>query len=711
MSSSPFSTTGGGGDDGGDSDAQAGDTDTGGTRLRDRARERAAAIRDRLRQRGGGEGGSDDEPQRDGTETDDGGDDTRARADRQPDLSTQSERRTARQQAEVGDIGAQTQRASQTRNLSTTGVGTTGTQRQRQRAVTPRASQSQSLSTTTLGASEARTQTADAASGTQRGGGSVTVGETLPPGVGLAATVGATEAERRFDIDVGTDVLTSEVAERPESGGDPIFTDRQRARQAGSRPEARFLDRTFGGFDDRVRRVESELFGQGTGTEEQFLREQTGDVSPTQTAGALLPFAVAEPTPAGEAAVLGLATVGGVAALTGGERAESPFTQGEISVPEESPSERAEIEIPAESVNMGGEISVPERRASVTPPEIATPAEPVDTSGELGIPTEPTGQADPTTIRTAPELVGQQEPEEAEEDEDDEIGPPDDPFLESDRRLFDPRRTFGEQESIVSEVDPTESGLGESAEDIGEGIAGGGTGFQPARGETVQENFQQFLEEQRARQEEAQQREVLQEESRTRIREQFGTAIPGADGAAISVLMDQATSPTVGTGTDIAPGLDVGITPRGRLDTGTSLGVDTRQDERADTRERADTMTGTQPTQDFTEQLQDATEAASETTPEFERLTPGETATETTPATATPPGFSLGFPPENRVARPPAFGPPTRAPPSLRGDLPDLDAGGRDRDEFDIFPTERRFVAPILGPGQLFFGGNGGNGS
>jgi hypothetical protein len=106
-----------------------------------------------------------------------------------------------------------------------------------------------------------------------------------------------------------------------------------------------------------------------------------------------------------------------------------------------------------------------------------------------------------------------EEAEEEDVDEAEDLGPPDDPFLESDRRLRDPARTFGEQEPIEEFTDVTESSF-ERGQDIGEGIAGQGGAVEPARGQTVAENWQQYLAEQEAQQriEEAQRREVLAED-------------------------------------------------------------------------------------------------------------------------------------------------------------------------------------------------------
>jgi len=239
--------------------------------------------------------------------------------------------------------------------------------------------------------------------------------------------------------------------------------------------------------------------------------------------GATAPVAAAEPTPFGEIGVGGIAIVGGslVAASTLSEDVvgQDPTAETSVSV---GGIQQSELETPEQP---GRQSELPADDPSIE--EASVPEDGEALESELQVPEDFGQQADPQEVTLSPELVGRQEQEDIDEEEEDEdtLGPDLDPFDRSDRRLRDPTRRFtGSQESVTSNVDEERSGLGESAEDIGTGITGDGEGVQPARDvETVEENFQRFLEEQQERQEEASQRRVLEEESVERQQQLFGT--------------------------------------------------------------------------------------------------------------------------------------------------------------------------------------------
>jgi hypothetical protein len=216
--------------------------------------------------------------------------------------------------------------------------------------------------------------------------------------------------------------------------------------------------------------------------------------------------------------------------LQAGEEAQG----GELEVPQDAQLQELEVqqqdavfqtELSAEDTGQVEEVPIPssvgeEPSGQVRSGETVVPADfplagrdlPADpsrefVSGERRTP--PTAEASPTgALRPGEEEEQPQEPEELEEEEG--LGvPTDDPFRRSDRRLFDPRREFGEQEDVASIPDETTP---REINDIGEGIAGEGAAIEPARGETVEENFQLFLEERQERQEQAERREVLADE-------------------------------------------------------------------------------------------------------------------------------------------------------------------------------------------------------
>jgi hypothetical protein len=249
----------------------------------------------------------------------------------------------------------------------------------------------------------------------------------------------------------------------------------------------------------------------------------TSDLTGLATAAA--PVAAVEPTPAGEAFVgtlLGAAAVSSVADVQ--DFQDSPFvsnTEPEFSIPDEetggelSPGELAQdqSEVPVSDPSVS-EIEEPESQVDVGTEELPLPDNPAAAQeGDLNIPDEDIGDGEEIVIEAA--QIEEQRRQEEQEDEqgsedEDELGPPDDPFLESDRRLRDPQRQFGDPEDVSQSVDPTGDGF-EAGEDIGEGVQGEEGAMDPARddADTVEENFEQFLEEQRQRQEEAERREVV----------------------------------------------------------------------------------------------------------------------------------------------------------------------------------------------------------
>jgi hypothetical protein len=170
----------------------------------------------------------------------------------------------------------------------------------------------------------------------------------------------------------------------------------------------------------------------------------------------------------------------------------------------------------------------PQRDESVVPGDFPLAGRdiPADPSREY-VP----GERDAPTAGAAPTGQATQEPEVEEEDEDDGLGVPEDPFRVSDRRLFDPQREFGEREDVATVPDEATP---DEIDDVGSGIAGTGTAFEPARGDTVAENFERYLEERREREEQAQRQEVLIEESEPDgIEESLDRADAAADSSVV----------------------------------------------------------------------------------------------------------------------------------------------------------------------------------
>lgn len=193
---------------------------------------------------------------------------------------------------------------------------------------------------------------------------------------------------------------------------------------------------------------------------------------PARAVAVGLPAALAEPTAAGEAAILGGLVAGAIGVDLageireveegGGEPADPGFGAPEISAPEEAPDEGAEIDVPEQRPGISSEIDAPEEAPEAFV-EIDVPEQRPDTTGELGTP-EPE-EPDLTVLRTA-QLLGEIEerqrqrrrdvPEEFIPEEEMTIGEIVEPEIDEDRfaEQFVDRpeggvRTFGEEQ-----VDP-----------------------------------------------------------------------------------------------------------------------------------------------------------------------------------------------------------------------------------------------------------------
>jgi hypothetical protein len=192
-------------------------------------------------------------------------------------------------------------------------------------------------------------------------------------------------------------------------------------------------------------------------------------------------LAVAEPTPFGEAALLGGSALAGV----GGSTLTDP-EQGSQPVPR-SPVVESEIDAPTEPAeDQPAEVDAPDRPQG-SRSEIDQPTDPDPGVGEVDQPMDPepgvdselgvdtTGEQESDAgIRASGQLLEREE--QLDEDEgDDDLGPDIDPFDRSDRRLFDQRREFGDDIGGMADdrpaVDPDSA---ESRQDIGSGIAEGG---------------------------------------------------------------------------------------------------------------------------------------------------------------------------------------------------------------------------------------------
>jgi hypothetical protein len=376
-------------------------------------------------------------------------------------------------------------------------------------------------------------------------------------------------------------------------------------------------------------------FLRGAGRRRQFaveaetagdaIRQQVSDrdVQAAAAAGLVSP----EPSSTlGGAAVLGTAAAIGAAEAggfdTGQPRASLTTTQrNELDVPTEQ--ERSELTVPEQAD--GGELDVPQesqqaeletpqRRDAFTeeldPSEQGQPTEvPIPTGGEQvdiddqrqrdgsvvpgdfplagrDIPADPSREYVPGERNEAPTAgaapTGQaiQEPEVEEEDGDDDLGVPEDPFRVSDRRLFDPQREFGEREDVATVPDEATP---DEIDDVGSGIAGTGTGFQPARGDTVAENFERYLEERREREEQAQRQEVLAGgQTPTGVEEPLSRG-------------DEAADTSIARGAILGTGFRAASRGRGATRSGVASGFGRRSDrtptdgarDRPDSRERS----------------------------------------------------------------------------------------------------------------------------
>lgn len=114
--------------------------------------------------------------------------------------------------------------------------------------------------------------------------------------------------------------------------------DLQRARQAGSPSERTILDEAFGEAGERLREIESDVFGQGTGTQEEFLSNLTEDVPLTGTAGAV----ATRTAPAAGVGTAGAVTVGGSLVLAGAQLGQAGRSRLQEQFPESfAPQEEA----------------------------------------------------------------------------------------------------------------------------------------------------------------------------------------------------------------------------------------------------------------------------------------------------------------------------------------------------------------------------------
>jgi len=297
---------------------------------------------------------------------------------------------------------------------------------------------------------------------------------------------------------------------------------------------------------------------------------------------------------------------------------------------------------------------------------------------------EYTRRETPESVLSTTGAVQEEAREQVDEtdDEEDDLGvPEDDPFRVSDRRLYDPSREFGEREDVASSVDST-TDESPSQEDIGEGIAGAGTGFEPAQGETVEENFQRYLEEQNQRLEEAQRPSWLGGDSA------LGSGLAGSVEAGIIseglAQLDQAqqrevtldgemrgTQERSGIRPDefLSPAMDEDVQQRERTQSRTVEDLDERQATRArssaveqeDTRQPTDVSEteSTSEIEDLMEvsEVMEATETQTETQPDnvTENVYENQTITENTPGYGTPVTVGGGeSPPRPRRPRRPS---------------------------------------------------------
>ena len=422
-------------------------------------------------------------------------------------------------------------------------------------------------------------------------------------------------------------------------------------------------------------------FARGAGPERQrdVERDTVGDAIATavtgRTAGALGTAGVVAPEPVTTAAGGALLGIGAATAASSAVGAEnrgvlSTSRRSELDVPEreappelETPSDpslqRSELDTP--SGDEGGEVAVPTDGAlfpgeldpeeAGEPTEVPLPTEGGDDSatGDAGGDTVVPGDfplagrdrpADPSrefvpgerpsaaTAEATP--VGQQRPrgEREEAEEDDGLGvPDDDPFRVSDRRLFDPNREFGDPTSPTTNVEEETPG---EIDDIGGGIAGEGGAIDPARGETVAENFERFLlEREQERQEAAQRQEVLVEESRPGVIEEAFGRPAEAEGARQDSAFGDA---------DLAGELVSGI--RGRAE---SAELPFFADADADARQRSRERIDTDGRERLDEQLRE--DSAAESRP----LSPSA-ETLATPVFETPAEASLSTSPQSQQA-------------------------------------------------------------
>ena len=177
---------------------------------------------------------------------------------------------------------------------------------------------------------------------------------------------------------------------------------------------------------------------------------------------------------------------------------------GELSQPEDISPAATEVGVPTGTL-FEPELGITEQQTDVDVEGTFTEDTVVPDEFPLAgrdMPADPrrefvTGESGEAVAGTSPVTEGQLR------EEEDKLGVPDDPFLESDRRLYDPRREFGETEDAATYVDRTSDEF-LSDDDIGSGIAGSGQAFEPAHGETVEESFRRWMQQEEQMLEEAQ---------------------------------------------------------------------------------------------------------------------------------------------------------------------------------------------------------------
>jgi hypothetical protein len=410
--------------------------------------------------------------------------------------------------------------------------------------------------------------------------------------------------------------------------------------------------------------------------------------NPGRLAAAGAPVAAAEPTPVGEALLLGGLTVGALAEATDADeraREDNPLVQPpEIEAPDELGQE-TEIDVPTEPTDTAGELETPEGSQSG---EIDVPEQPSIT-GEIATPTPQ--EQDPFTLRAAEQAQEEREEdeEEDEEEEDEEeeerretvvdIPPelvPDDPVAIGGGE--EPRDTADVVETIIPGEEAAEERDAEQEEDL----------EPPAeRGP-----FEDILERDRTPVRSGFGEQPALDEGATTpsigagvAETLFGDAEPtvGGRGATDSLLgpvareeeptetvADTATLPSVESGARASGAVDADVGPD--MDALVGQATDTAQLPRQAQRARVTAEAVQTPRQ------QALSEFFGEPTQTTERTEPVE------PTEPTAPGLPTSFSPPRTVRRP-------------RGDEDDEDDEGL---LFGARDDERRFATGIFTPGE-----------